>query len=61
VPIFASNAFQAADPRRSEFNDLLTTFLSTAGSGGIDHVMNGAGGSSTAANPDAAVDVVRYP
>ena len=39
----------------------LTIFLSTAGFGGIDHVVDGTGRSSTAANPDAPVDVVSYP
>jgi hypothetical protein len=61
VPIFAASAFQTADPPGSELHDLLTIFLSTAGSGGIDHVVNGTGRSSTAANPDAPVDVVSYP
>ena len=61
VPIFATNAFETAHPPGSELHDLLTIFLSTTGSGGIDHVVNGAGRSSTAANPDAAVDVVGYP
>jgi hypothetical protein len=61
VPILASNAFQTARPPGSELHDLLTIFLSTTGSGGIDHVVNGTGRSSTIANPDAAVDVVSYP
>jgi hypothetical protein len=61
VPVFATSAFQTADPPGSELHDLLTIFLSTAGSGGIDHVVNGTGGSSTAANPDRPVDVVSYP
>jgi hypothetical protein len=61
VPIFAASAFETANPPGSELHDLLTIFLSTAGSGGIDHVVNGTGRSSTAANPDAAVDVVSYP
>jgi hypothetical protein len=61
VPIFAASAFETANPPGSELHDLLTIFLSTAGSGGIDHVVNGAGRSSTAANPDAPVDVVNYP
>jgi hypothetical protein len=39
----------------------LTIFLSTAGSGGIDHVVNGVDGSSTIANPDTPVNVVSYP
>jgi hypothetical protein len=57
----ASNAFETASPPGSELHDLLTIFLSTAGSGGIEHVVNGTGSSSTAKNPDTAVDVVRYP
>jgi len=61
VPIFAASAFETADPPGSELHDLFTIFLSTAGTGGIDHVVNGTGGSSTAANPDAAVDVANYP
>ena len=61
VPIFASSAFQTEHPPGSELHDLLTVFLSTAGSGGIDHVVNGAGRSSTAANPDTPVDVATYP
>jgi hypothetical protein len=61
VPIVASNAFQTANPPGSELHDLLTIFLSSTGSGGIDHVVNGTGRSSTIANPDAAVDVVSYP
>jgi hypothetical protein len=61
VPIFAASAFETANPPGSELHDLLTIFLSTTGSGGIDHVVNGAGRSSTAANPDTSVDVVSYP
>jgi hypothetical protein len=61
VPIFASSAFQTADPPGSELHDLLTIFLSSTGSGGIDHVVNGTGRSSTITNPDTAVDVVSYP
>jgi len=61
LPISASSAFQTASPPGSELHDLLTIFLSTAGSGGIEHVVNGTGKSSTAANPDTAVDVVSYP
>ncbi|HEX3714538.1 MAG TPA: adenylyl cyclase [Trebonia sp.] len=61
LPVFASSAFVMADPPGGELHDLLTVFLSTAGSGGITHVVNGTGGSSTAANPDAAVVVASYP
>jgi hypothetical protein len=61
VPIFATNAFEADNPPGLQLHDLLTIFLSTAGSGGIDHVVNGTGGSTTIANPDTPVDVVSYP
>ena len=62
VPIFASEAFQVPDTPGVQLNDLLTIFLNaTTGSGGINSVINGVGGSSTAANPDAPVDVVSYP
>jgi len=61
VPISATNAFQTANPPGSQLRDLLTIFLSTAGSGGIDHVVNGTGKSSTAASPDTPVDVISYP
>jgi len=61
IPIFATSAFATANPPGSALQDLLTIFLSTAGSGGIDHVVNAIGRSSTAANPDAPVAVVRYP
>ena len=60
-PIFATSAFQTANPPGSRLYHLLTVFLSTAGSGGIDHVVNGTGSSSTAADPDTAVDVRSYP
>jgi hypothetical protein len=59
--ISATSAFETANPPGSELYDLLTIFLSTAASGGIDHVVNDAGGSSTSANPDSPVDVIRYP
>jgi hypothetical protein len=43
-------------------NDLLTVFLDpTNGRGGIRHIVNDTGGSSTIANPDVAVTVVSYP
>jgi len=61
VPIFATNAFEADSPPGLQLHDLLTIFLSTAGFGGIDHVVNGTGGSSTIANPDTPVNVVSYP
>jgi hypothetical protein len=62
VPIFASNAFEADNPPGLALHDLLTIFLNAnGGSGGIDNVVNGVGGSSTAANPDTPVNVVSYP
>jgi hypothetical protein len=62
VNIFAANAFEVPNnlPTGS-MNDLLTIFLSTAGSGGILNVINNTGGSSTIANPDTPVTVVSYP
>jgi hypothetical protein len=62
VPIFASNAFEADNPPGLQLHGLLTIFLNAnGGSGGIDNVVNGTGGSSTIANPDTPVDVVSYP
>jgi len=60
--IFAERAFEVPDSLPGgSLHDLLTIFLSTAGSGGILHVVNEAGGSSTIANPDTVVPVVSYP
>src|SRR5215472_15084545 len=62
VPIFATNAFEADNPPGLALHDLLTIFLNAnGGSGGIEHVVNGVGGSSTIANPDTPVNVVSYP
>jgi hypothetical protein len=62
VQIFATSAFEVDNTPRAALHDLLTIFLNAAGgSGGIDHVVNDVGGSSTAANPDTPVDVVSYP
>jgi hypothetical protein len=63
VNIFAAHAFEVpAGLPASSLNDLLTIFLdATHGSGGILHVVNDTGGSSTVANPDTPVDVVSYP
>jgi hypothetical protein len=62
VNIYAANAFEVpATLPASSFHNLLTIFLSTAGSGGILNVVNGTGGSSTIANPDVPVTVVSYP
>jgi hypothetical protein len=62
VAIYAANAFEVPTTLpASSLHDLFTIFLSTAGSGGILNVINGIGGSSTAANPDTPVTVVSYP
>ena len=62
IPIFATQAFQSPDRPGVQFNDLLTIFLNAnGGSGGINSVINGVGGSSTAANADTPVDVASYP
>jgi hypothetical protein len=42
-------------------HDLLTVFLSTAGFGSIESVINGTGAPVSIANPDAPSDVVSYP
>jgi hypothetical protein len=62
VPIMATQAFQSPDTPGVQFNDVFTIFLNkNGGFGGIDHVINGCGGSSTITNPDAPVDVTSYP
>jgi hypothetical protein len=61
INIEASEAFQVPVTPGVQMHDLLTIFLSTAGFGGIEEVINGTGGSSTIANPDTPVDVVSYP
>ncbi len=62
VNIYAANAFEVPTTLPpGSLHDLLTIFLSTAGSGGILNVVNGTGGSSTIANPDTPVTVVSYP
>jgi hypothetical protein len=61
IQIFATQAFQSPDTAGDQFHDIFTIFLNTAGSGGIESVINGIGGSSTAANPDTPVDVLDYP
>jgi len=62
VNIFAANAFEVpATLPPGSLRDLLTIFLSTAGSGGILNVVDNTGGSSTIANPDKPVTVVSFP
>jgi hypothetical protein len=62
VNIYAANAFEVpATLPASSLHNLLTIFLSTAGSGGILNVVNNTGGSSTIANPDVPVTVLSYP
>jgi hypothetical protein len=60
--IFADRAFEVPTTPGVSLHDLLTIFLdATNGRGGIRHVVNDTGGSSTIANPDVAVTVVSYP
>jgi hypothetical protein len=63
VDIFAARAFEVpTDLRAGSLHDLLTIFLDPShGKGGILHVINDTGGSSTIANPDVPVTVVSYP
>jgi hypothetical protein len=63
VNIYAAHAFEVPTSLpASSLHDLLTIFLdATHGKGGILHVVNDSGGSSTIANPDAPVTVVSYP
>ncbi len=62
VDIFADHAFEVPMTPGVHLHDLLTIFLDAVnGSGGIRHVVNDVGGSSTAANPDVPVTVVDYP
>ncbi len=63
LDIFADHAFEApATLPAGSLNDLLTIFLDVVhGKGGIRHVVNELGGSSTAANPDTPVTVVSFP
>jgi hypothetical protein len=61
--IYAERAFEAPGSLPAgSLHDLLTIFLDKVnGSGGILHVVNETGGSSTVANPDTPVTVVSYP
>ncbi len=62
VQIFAANAFQVpAMLAPGSLQNLFTIFLNPSASGGIRNVINNQGGSSTAANPDIPVTVLRYP
>jgi hypothetical protein len=61
VDIHSATAFKVPTRPGVQLHDLLTIFLSTSGFGGIDHVVNDTGGSSTIANPDTAVNVINYP
>jgi hypothetical protein len=63
VDIYADRAFAVPTTLPAgSLRDLLTIFLDPVnGSGGILHVVNDAGGSSTIANPDVVVPVVSYP
>ncbi|MEO7448532.1 MAG: adenylyl cyclase, partial [Humibacillus sp.] len=62
IDIFAENAFEVPKTPGVKLHDLLTIFLDPGnGKGGIRHVVNGVGGSSTIANPDVPVTVVDYP
>ena len=61
--IYAAHAFEVPNSLPAgSLHDLLTIFLDPShGKGGILHVVNDAGGSSTIANPDVPVTVVSYP
>jgi hypothetical protein len=61
--IFAAHAFEVpASLPPGSLHDLLTIFLDpTHGMGGILHVVNDTGGSSTIDNPDTPVTVVSFP
>jgi len=61
--IFAERAFEVpASLPAGSLHDLLTIFLDPShGMGGILHVVNEKGGSSTIVNPDTPVTVVSYP
>jgi hypothetical protein len=62
VDIFADHAYEVPVTPGVHLHDLLTIFLDASnGKGGIRHVVNDAGGSSTIANPDVPVTVVEYP
>jgi hypothetical protein len=63
IDIYADHAFEVPTTLApGSLKDLLTIFLDAShGRGGILHVVNDTGGSSTIANPDTPVTVVSYP
>jgi hypothetical protein len=63
LDIFAAHAFEVPTSLPpASLHDLLTVFLDpNNGRGGILHVVNDTGGSSTRANPDTPVTVASYP
>jgi hypothetical protein len=62
VPIYSTDAFSVPAVPGVQMHDLLTVFLNAqTGSGGISSVVDGVGGSSTAANPSTPVDVTSFP
>jgi len=63
VDIFAERAFEVPTSLpAASLHNLFTIFLDVVnGKGGILHVVNDTGGSSTAANPDVVVPVLSYP
>jgi hypothetical protein len=63
IDIYADRAFQVPTTLPpGSLHNLLTIFLDPSrGRGGILHVVNDVGGSSTIANPDVPVTVVDYP
>jgi hypothetical protein len=63
IDIFAERAFEVPDTLPAgSLHDLFTIFLDKVhGKGGIRHVVNETGGSSTAANADQVVPVTSFP
>jgi len=63
LDIFADHAFEVPTTLPpGSLNNMLTIFLDpSVGKGGVLHVVNDTGGSSTIANPDVPVTVVSYP
>jgi hypothetical protein len=62
LDIFADHAYEVPTTPGVHLHDLLTIFLdANNGKGGIRHVVNDTGGSSTIANPDVPVTLVDYP